>query len=571
MGDADGRRNAVMERWLEALASDEILAVGEVDRARRQLRQAPLPTAHPLEQLAALSLRRTPDGTLEREALLRWLSHHSGLCIETVTLAAVDVAGAVPRPFAERHSILLLRMGAEQAVVACSDPFVRDWEAPLAAMLGREICRVLADPSELRQRVGQFARLHQSVRAADQAHALPSVTQLASPLADSESQPSSAVADWLLQYAMEQRASDLHLEPRGATTQVRLRIDGSLHTLYQLPDAVALAVIARFKVLASMDVTERRRPQDGRLHNTLPGGDTLELRLATLPTAHGEKLVVRLLDSSVVSGGLEALGMMGAVLAAWRRLALRRHGLILVTGPTGSGKSATLYATLRTLADGEHNICTVEDPIEIIDEAFNQTQVRPDLGLDFASGIRALLRQDPDVIMIGEIRDPETARMAVQAALTGHLVLATLHTNNSFDAVARLLDLEVPDYLLRATLVGVMAQRLARALCRHCRRPAPAAEPELWHQLSPSPLPHFHLAEGCLQCRHSGHRGRLALFELLEVSPAVCAALGRNGDQLRTAVERAQHSTLRAAAAARAAAGEISLHEALRVATDGAG
>ena len=569
MGDVDGRGDVPAVRWLEALAADGVLGAGETARARRQLRQATAGAAHPLEQLAALALRRAPDGVLDRVALLRWLSQRSGLPLETVTLAAVAAADAVPRPFAERHGILLLRMDGEQAVVACADPFVRDWEAPLAAMLGRRIHRVLADPEELRQRTGQFAQLHQSVRAAGQVHRLPDAPLAVVPTVDGEAQPSAAVADWLVHYALEQRASDLHLEPRGATTQVRLRIDGSLHTLCQLPSAVSLAVIARFKVLAAMDVTERRRPQDGRLRSALPGGGALELRLATLPTAHGEKLVARLLDTAVASGGLEALGMAGAVLAAWRRLASRRHGLILVTGPTGSGKSATLYATLRELADGEHNICTVEDPIEIVDGAFNQTQVRPDLGLDFASGIRALLRQDPDVIMIGEIRDPQTARMAVQAALTGHLVLATLHTNSSADAVARLLDLEVPDYLLRATVAGVMAQRLARALCRHCRRPAPS-EPELWGRLSPMPPPRLYAADGCGQCRHSGHHGRLGLFELLEVDPALRAALGRDDDALRTAVERSQLCTLREASASRAAAGEISLREALRVATDGA-
>ncbi len=553
------------ERWLEALVADGLLAAGDAEIAGRQLHRMPSPTAHPLEQLVALNLCRVTGGTLDRLALLRWLVQRSELPLETVTLAAVEAAGAVPQPFSERHGILLLRMDAERAVVACSDPFVRDWEAPLAAMLGRSIQRVLADPAELRKCTGQFAQLHRSVRAAGHAHELLDTPPITTPVINGESQPSAAVADWLVHYALEQRASDLHLEPRGETTRVRLRIDGSLHELCQLPAAVALAVIARFKLMAAMDVTERRRPQDGRLRNALPGGGTLEMRLATLPTAHGEKLVARLLDATVASVGLEALGMADAVLAAWQRLALRRHGLLLATGPTGSGKSATLYATLRTLADGEHNICTVEDPIEIVDEAFNQTQVRPDLGLDFADGIRALLRQDPDVIMVGEIRDPQTARMAVQAALTGHLVLATLHTNSSVDAVARLLDLEVPDYLLRASLTGVMAQRLVRALCRHCRRPE-AAGSELWQQLSPSPPPLTYVADGCLQCRHSGHHGRLGLFELLEVAPALRAVLCRDGDSLRTAAERVQIGTLRAAAAARVAAGEISLREALSVA-----
>ena len=279
------------------------------------------------------------------------------------------------------------------------------------------------------------------------------------------------IVDWLLQYAFDQRASDIHLEPRRDNSDVRFRIDGVLHLVYQLPTVVMSAVISRIKVLGRMDLAEKRRPQDGRIKTKAPAGHEVELRLSTMPTVFGEKLVMRIFDPEVTIRTFDELGFSEAELDAWKKMVSAPHGIILVTGPTGSGKTTTLYSTLKYLAKPEVNVCTVEDPIEMVEPRFNQMQVHPVIGLDFASGLRTFLRQDPDIIMVGEIRDLETADMAIQAALTGHLVFSTLHTNDAPSAIIRLMDIGVPHYLIRATLLGVVAQRLVRTLCPHCREP----------------------------------------------------------------------------------------------------
>jgi general secretion pathway protein E len=256
------------------------------------------------------------------------------------------------------------------------------------------------------------------------------------------------IVDWLWHYAFEQRASDIHLEPRRDTGAVRFRIDGVLHTVYQVPAPVMAAMTSRIKLLGRMDVVEKRRPQDGRVKTRMADGREVELRLSTLPTAFGEKLVMRIFDPEVLQRSFGDLGFAPEDLTRWKRMTAQPNGIVLVTGPTGSGKTTTLYATLREMATDEVNVCTVEDPIEMVEPAFNQLQVQTGIDLGFAEGIRALMRQDPDIIMVGEIRDLATAEMAVQAALTGHLVLATLHTNDAPSAITRLLDLGVPACLL---------------------------------------------------------------------------------------------------------------------------
>lgn len=273
------------------------------------------------------------------------------------------------------------------------------------------------------------------------------------------------IVDWLLQYAFDQRASDIHLEPRRETGKLRFRIDGILHTVYELPKSVSTAVLSRMKILGRMDIAEKRKPQDGRVKTKRPDGSEVELRLSTLPTAFGEKLVMRIFDPDVLLRSFEDLGLVGDDYQRWLEMVGRPNGIVLVTGPTGSGKTTTLYTSLKSLATPEVNVSTIEDPIEMVEEAFNQTQVQSNIGLDFAAGVRTLMRQDPDIIMVGEIRDAETARMASQAALTGHLVLSTLHTNDAAGALSRLLDLGLPSYMIRSTLAGVVAQRLVRTLC----------------------------------------------------------------------------------------------------------
>jgi general secretion pathway protein E len=330
------------------------------------------------------------------------------------------------------------------------------------------------------------------------------------------------IVDWLWQYAFDQRASDIHLEPKRDFSVIRFRIDGILHQVYQVPAVVMIAMTARIKLLGRMDVIEKRRPLDGRIKTKTPGGQEIELRLSTLPTAFGEKLVMRIFDPEVVVKTLPELGFPPDDARRWDALTQRPHGIILVTGPTGSGKTTTLYTTLKAMATSEVNVCTVEDPIEMVEASFNQMQVQHGIDLSFADGVRALMRQDPDIIMIGEIRDLETAEMAIQAALTGHLVLSTLHTNDSPSAVMRLLELGVPYYLLEATLIGIMAQRLVRTLCPHCKAPDGSLSEDIWNNLTagwnmPRPASVYRPV-GCPECRQTGFKGRTGLYELLTVS-----------------------------------------------------
>jgi general secretion pathway protein E len=380
--------------------------------------------------------------------------------------------------------------------------------------------------------------------------------------------------DWLWQYAFEQRASDIHIEPRRDMGVVRFRIDGVLHQVYQMPMSVMTAVTSRIKILGRMDVVEKRRPQDGRIKTRLASGKEVELRLSTLPTAFGEKLVMRIFDPDVLVRNMVELGFSESDQNRWQGITSQPHGIILVTGPTGSGKTTTLYSTLRQLATPEVNVCTIEDPIEMVEPVFNQMQVHQAIDLSFAEGVRALMRQDPDIIMVGEIRDLETAEMAIQAALTGHLVLSTLHTNDAPSAITRLLDLGVPAYLLNATLLGIMAQRLVRVLCPHCKtgHGATPEEQSLWEALvapwkAPCP-PRFHEATGCLECRMTGYLGRVGLYEILLMSPEIRRAVTTSTDpaRVRELAMREGMRLLRLSGAQKVALGQTTLAEVFKVA-----
>jgi general secretion pathway protein E len=389
---------------------------------------------------------------------------------------------------------------------------------------------------------------------------------------DANDQPIVNIVDWLLQYAFEQRASDIHIEPRRDVGHVRFRIDGVLHSVYELPQQVCAAVTSRIKILGRMDVAEKRRPQDGRLKTRSPhGGGEVELRLSTLPTAFGEKLVMRIFDPDLLQKSFAELGLEDEDLRRWQEMTAAGNGIVLVTGPTGSGKTTTLYSTLRRLATPEVNVCTIEDPIEMVEDAFNQMQVNHSINLDFSSGVRALMRQDPDIIMVGEIRDLETAHMAVQAALTGHLVLSTLHTNDSPGSVARLLELGMPAYLIKATLRGIMSQRLVRILCTACKVLAPA-DLDAWEQLvQPFKVPAPERTArpvGCKVCRNTGYMGRQGIYELLVNSPAVAACITplMEARELRRVAMAEGMRTLRLAGAARVASGQTTVEEVMRVA-----
>ncbi|WP_313110714.1 GspE/PulE family protein, partial [Stutzerimonas nitrititolerans] len=533
---------------------------------------------HPLEFLAAQQLDdlARPGKKLDLETLSLWLAEQAGQPYLRIDPLKINVAAITPLmsyAFAQRHKILAVAVDSSAVTIASAQPFVKSWEANLTHVLKRPIKRVVANPAELQRFTVEFYRLAKSVSGATATDQKVSGTgnfeQLLN-LGASDQEPDANdshivnIVDWLFQYAFDQRASDIHIEPRREQGTVRFRIDGVLHNVYQFPPQVTMAVVSRLKSLGRMNVAEKRKPQDGRVKTKTPDGGEVELRLSTLPTAFGEKMVMRIFDPEVLLKGFDQLGFSAEDLRRWQSMTSQPNGIILVTGPTGSGKTTTLYTTLKQLATPEVNVCTIEDPIEMIEGAFNQMQVQHNIDLSFASGVRALMRQDPDIIMVGEIRDLETAEMAIQAALTGHLVLSTLHTNDAPSAITRLLELGVPHYLLKATLLGVMAQRLVRTLCPHCKTPV-QLDADDWQTLTKpwnAPLPtHAHQAVGCIECRDTGYRGRAGVYEIMLLNDGIKPLITADTDLIalrRQAFKDGTHS-LRLSGAQKIAAGLTTL------------
>ncbi|MGQ7959922.1 GspE/PulE family protein [Pseudomonas sp. SP16.1] len=539
---------------------------------------------HPLEFLAAQQVDdlARPGRKLDLESLTVWLAEFVGQPYLRIDPLKIDVPAITPLmsyAFAQRHKILAVAVDAESVTVASSQPLVHSWEANLVHVLKRPIKRVVANPADIQRFTQEFYRLARSVSGAtageQKVSGVGNFEQLLNLGAqDQEPDANDAhivnIVDWLFQYAFQQRASDIHIEPRREQGSVRFRIDGVLHTVYQFPPQVTMAVVSRLKSLGRMNVAEKRKPQDGRVKTKTPDGGEVELRLSTLPTAFGEKMVMRIFDPEVLLKSPDQLGFSADDLRRWESMTRQPNGIILVTGPTGSGKTTTLYTTLKQLATAEVNVCTIEDPIEMIEGAFNQMQVQHNIDLTFASGVRALMRQDPDIIMVGEIRDLETAEMAIQAALTGHLVLSTLHTNDAPSAISRLLELGVPHYLLKATVLGVMAQRLVRTLCPHCKAPVQLDEDD-WQSLTrpwSAPLPtSAQRAVGCLECRDTGYRGRAGVYEIMLLNDAIKPLITADTDlvALRRAAFKEGMRSLRLSGAQKVAAGLTTIEEVLRV------
>ena len=538
-----------LHQLLPALVEQGLITADEAQRSAK----APA-TRHPLESIAA-------EGPC-LETLTQWLAGHVGQPYLRIDPLKIDVAAVVPlmsHAFAQRHAILAVAVDAQTVTVASAQPHIRGWEAGLAQVLKRSIRRVVANPREIQRCIGDFYRLAKSVSGADQKVAVAGNFELLN-LGTGDQEPDANdahivnIVDWLLQYAFGQRASDIHIEPCRDQGRVRFRIDGLLHDVYQFPPQVTMAVVSRLKSLGRMNVAEKRKPQDGRVKTKSPAGIEVELRLSTLPTAFGEKLVMRIFDPHVLLKDFDQLGLSADDQQRWNAMAGQANGIILVTGPTGSGKTSTLYTTLKHLATREVNLCTVEDPIEMVEPAFNQMQVQHNIDLTFASGVRALLRQDPDIIMIGEIRDQETAEMAIQAALTGHLVLSTLHTNDAPSAISRLQELGIAHYLIKATLIGVMAQRLVRLLCPHCKRGVTGHG-------------NTHEAVGCADCRDSGYRGRAGLYEIMVMDEKLKALItpGADVQALRRASRSQGMRSLRMSGIDKVNAGLTTMAEVLRV------
>jgi general secretion pathway protein E len=490
-------------------------------------------------------------------------------------------ATALPRiayGFAKAHGVLALGMEGEAVVVLVRPDATVDGIAEVRRVLQRPL---ITRPVDSERFASELARAYNEGGAAvtmqeelardDLARLMQDVPVAADLLADEATQPVIRMINALLLQALQERASDLHFEPYEGRAVVRFRVDGVLRDVVEPPRALHAALVSRLKIMASLDIAEKRLPQDGRIALKL-GGRSVDVRVSTLPTGSGERVVLRLLDRDAARLDLTALGMSDATLAAVDRIIREPHGILLVTGPTGSGKTTTLYAALSRLPRGSVNMMTVEDPIEYALDGVAQTQVNPRIELDFARSLRAILRQDPDVIMIGEIRDLETAQIAVQASLTGHLVLATLHTNDAASAVTRLADMGVEPYLLSSSLLGVLAQRLVRTLCPRCRvASAPdAAEGALLARMGAAALDRLWKPQGCDACNQGGYRGRTGIYELMVVDDAMRRSIhDRAGeDAVRATMKAAGAATLRTDGARWLADGTTSLAELLRVTRD---
>ena len=539
---------------------------------------------HPLTLIARQRYKdaRADGKVLTEHALIEWLGERESMDVINIAPLEINVSAVtevMSYAFSERHKILAVKVSTDEVVVACTDPDSSSWVGDLEHVTRRNVKRVLASPSDISRYRVEFYQLANSVSKARKDHSgissmqnLESMLELGKAKApDANDEHIVNIVDWLLQYAFDQRASDIHLEPRRETTHVRFRIDGVLHNVYELPAAVGMAVIARVKSLGRMNIAEKRKPQDSRLKTKTPEGDEVELRLSTLPTAFGEKMVMRVFDPQVLMRSFSEMGFSREDRRRWSEMTDNNHGIIFVTGPTGSGKTTTLYSTLRQLATSEVNVSTIEDPIEMVEPAFNQMQVNPTIDLTFASGVRALLRQDPDIIMVGEVRDLETAEIAVQAALTGHLVLSTLHTNDAPSAFTRLQELGLPAYLIRSSVIGVMAQRLVRTLCPHCKEKQPVDE-KVWKQLTAPWLmktpEHIYTAKGCLECRGTGYLGRMGIYEVMPLSESLEPHINETTDyqKLRQAAMKEGMHSLRLSGAHKVAAGMTTIAEVMRVA-----
>lgn len=538
---------------------------------------------HVLHYLADLELRDAANAgkLLDIETLTRELAELSGQQYYRIDPLKVDVAGitqVMDYKFSQRHHILAVEDSANEVVIASAEPFLNSWESVLEHTSQKKIRRVVSNPMDIKRLTAEFYSVSKSIRGAtagsDHKKGIGNLEQMLElgKLKDPEANDQHIVnvVDWLLQYAFEQRASDIHVEPRREQGSIRFRIDGVLHTVYSLPMQAMSAVTSRLKILGRMNVAEKRKPQDGRIKTKSPSGDEIELRLSTLPTAFGEKLVMRIFDPEVLLKPFSELGLINEDLGKWHRIIGSNNGIVIITGPTGSGKTTTLYSTLKTLATEEVNVCTIEDPIEMVEDSFNQMQVQENIDLNFADGVKALLRQDPDIIMIGEIRDLPTAEMAIQAALTGHLVFTTLHTNDAPSAVTRLLELGVPPYLIKATVAGVMAQRLVRVLCPHCKQPA-EVNPEAWETLTRPwkvKLPNkAHEAPGCLECRETGFLGREGIYEVMPFTESLQQYSDDKSDlpALRKQAYKEGMLSLRLSGAQKVANGLTTVNEVLRV------
>ncbi len=540
----------------------------------------------PAEVIAAFSLRTEENRRLDEDRIMREMAQALGYPYQKIDSLRIDhdlVKTALPRRFSKKHVVLPLEKSGNTLTCAVDNPFNIKLVDDLQALNGLDIRLVLSAKTDILKTITEILGFRDSVDRASQKHDpgydLLNLERLVKLRNENEIEASDKhvvnAVEYLLRYAFDQRASDLHIEPKREYSLVRMRIDGVLHSVHKMPRSIHPPVISRIKGMARLDIAERRRPQDGRL-KTKHGSREVELRISTMPVAFGEKIVIRIFDPEMLLQPLENIGFFSRELALFRNFVARPHGIILVTGPTGSGKTTTLYSALKMRATAEVNVITIEDPVEMVLEEFNQVSVNVKAGVTFASALRTALRQDPDVVMVGEIRDQETANNAVQAALTGHLVMSTLHTNDAPSAINRLIDLGVEPFLVGTTLTAVVGQRLLRRVCNGCKQERKLTRDEcsaLKMVMPQGETPDITVSygEGCNLCRGKGLRGRIGVYEVMPVSDAIRQAINQRSDGtdiLRIARKEGM-LTLREGAIRHMLNGDTTFDEVLRVTADG--
>ncbi len=533
-----------------------------------------------------LSIDGKKDAVLSEEIIMRAVSKEWRIPFKKLDPLELDmdvVTKTIPKNFAIRQLILPVNINNGVLEIVSYHPDCKSVVADIEQANQVKVKVFLAGKSEIKRIISDFFGFQKSISAAENHFTSPGVAtsvdignleqyvKISKDITSSDQHIKQAV-NHLFHYALDQRASDIHIEPKRDICLVRFRIDGALHTIYKLPKAVHSAIISRIKFLSRLDIAEKRRPQDGRI-KIEDSNKSVEIRVSTVPVSFGEKAVMRLLDPDVLFQDIRELGFSKRDLVVYNSMVHSPHGIILVTGPTGSGKSTTLYSTLRSIATPEKNIVTIEDPVEMVYEDFNQIAVQPLIDVTFSTILRNILRQDPDILMIGEIRDADTAAYAVQAAMTGHLVFSTLHTNNAVSSIARLLDLGIQPFLLSTTLLGCMAQRLVKKICPSCREQFEMPGEELARMGFPvakNGMQTLYRGKGCRECRKTGYRGRYGVFEIFPFSPQLKKMVSGTGssEEMHQIAIREGMTTLREDAWKKVLAGITTYQEVLRVTSE---
>ncbi|MEO8276431.1 MAG: GspE/PulE family protein [Thermoanaerobaculia bacterium] len=575
----------------DVLLRQGLITVEQADEVKREARQLPSRAKAPstYEQKAVAydlvsSLKypslKEPSVTIGEQQIAMAIAADANLesvRIDTLTLDADLIESKISRPFAKRHRMIPLSMTNGKLKVACANPFDIEGIDAFRRIAGRDLQLVVASEPDILRAITEFYGLRHSVKRAERDLSagidLGNLEQLVRMKNEAEIESSDQhivnAVEFMLQHAFDTRASDVHVEPKREFSLIRFRIDGVLHDIQSIPKIVHSAILSRLKTMSRLDIAEKRRPQDGRIKTTRAGKE-IELRVSTLPVAFGEKIVMRIFDPDVLMQDLSGLGFYPEETLVFNEFISRPHGIILVTGPTGSGKTTTLYSALKSIATRELNITTIEDPIEMVLEEFNQTAVQAKVGIDFAGALRHILRQDPDVIMVGEIRDGETAQYAIQAALTGHLVFSTLHTNDASTSISRLVDLGVERFLISSTLVGAMAQRLVRKICSKCIGERTLSNEEAASLRLTVPAGKkikVKEGQGCHDCRGTGYLGRCGIFEILPIDESIKHLIveGRDAPEIKREAVKNGMRTLRQSALRKLAEGVTTFEEVVRV------